>query len=54
MLVKIHYELPDGSSDSLILEGTLEEIRIQAHKEVVCRNAKNPWSEVLNEEGSGQ
>lgn len=45
MKVKIHFEW-DDYDDSLILEGTEEEIREQALKEVKKRN-KNYWSQVL-------
>jgi hypothetical protein len=46
MKVRIHYELADGSEDSVLVTGeTIEEIRQQATVEVEIRNGINPWSE---------
>lgn len=48
MRFRIHYELPDGTEDSIIVSGeTLQEVRQQAEVEVEVRNGKNPWSEEL-------
>jgi len=50
MKFKIHFELPDGTEDSVILEGDeLEEIRVQAMKEISKRNGKNYWSEEMTD-----
>ena len=49
MIVKIHYTLPDGTEDNLVLSGSIEEIREQAALEVDARNGTNPWPEVLAE-----
>lgn len=51
MKVRINYTLQDGirTEDSIVLEGTLEDIRARAVQEVESRNAINPWSEVLEE-----
>lgn len=49
MRARIHYTLPDGSDDSLILEGdTVEEIREKADRELERRSATDPWSEELD------
>lgn len=48
MKFRIHYQLADGSEDSIVIEGkTHEEIREQADKELEKRGGKNPWSEEL-------
>lgn len=47
MTVRIHYTLPDGTEDSLVLTGTLDELRERARREVDARGGKNEWSEVL-------
>lgn len=48
MKIKIHYTLPNGEEDSLIIEGdTIEELQITARDEINKRNAKNPWSETI-------
>lgn len=45
---RIHYTLPDGSNDSLVLEtDTIEELQEQAAHEVTKRNATDFWSEPL-------
>ncbi|QEW26707.1 hypothetical protein [Roseovarius indicus] len=49
MTARIHFTWPDGTEDSIVLTGTVEEIREQAQHEVSSRNATNPWSEVLSE-----
>lgn len=50
MRVRIHYTLPDGSEDSAELEGaTVKDIREKAAMHIERRNAKNPWSEVLQD-----
>jgi len=49
MKFKIHYELPNGEPDYVVIEGgTVEEIRKKANHEVNKRNAKNPWSEEIS------
>jgi hypothetical protein len=50
MTVMIHYTLPDGSEDALMLEGTEEQIRERAQEYVKFRGATDPWSEVLEED----
>ena len=51
MRYRIHFTLPDGSDDSVVISGdTFEECKEQAHKEVAKRNATDPWTEPLNEE----
>lgn len=49
MKIKLNFELQDGSYDSLIIEGTIEEIRERAIEERNKRGAKDAWSEVLEE-----
>jgi hypothetical protein len=49
MRVRIHFTLSDGSEDSLVLTGTIEEIQEKAKAEVSQRMARSPWSEVLEE-----
>ncbi len=49
MTARIHFTWPDGTEDSIVLSGTVEEIREQAQTEVAQRNATNPWSEILAE-----
>lgn len=44
----IHFTLPDGTEDSLIIKATtLEEVRKQAGKELIKRNSTNEWSEKI-------
>ena len=48
MTVRIHYTLPDGSTDSIILSGeTVADIREQADRELASRGATDPWSAVI-------
>jgi hypothetical protein len=48
MKIKIHYTLPKGEEDSLVIEAdTIEELQVIAKNEVEKRNAKNPWSEKI-------
>jgi len=50
MKARIHFEVNGGNDvDSIVLEGTLEELQIQAKDEVEKRNGTNPWSEILEE-----
>lgn len=49
MTVRIHYTLPDGSSGSILLRGSLEELQALAPAEVAMRNGSDPWSEVIEE-----
>lgn len=45
---RIHYTLPDGTEDAVIVEGeTIEDVRYKAEQEIAARNATNPWSEEL-------
>ena len=48
MTVRIHYTLPDGSEDSAVLTGTLDDLRVRARAEVNLRGGTNEWSEVLS------
>lgn len=46
---RINFTLPDGSEDSVIVEGeTTEEIREKADDEVRERIGRDPWSEQLS------
>ena len=47
MTVRIHYTLPDGAEDSLVLTGTLDDLRTRARAEVDARGGTDEWSEVL-------
>ena len=48
MTYRIHYTLPDGSEDSVVLSAdSLDELGEIARKFVASRNATNPWSEEL-------
>jgi hypothetical protein len=48
MVYRIHYELPDGSSDSVDINGeSIEEIRAKAESEISKRNGANPWSQEI-------
>jgi hypothetical protein len=49
MKIRIYFTWPDGTDDSIVLSGSIEEIREQAAIEVSSRNAANPWSEVIEE-----
>lgn len=49
MVARIHFTWPDGTEDSVVLRGTFEEIKEQAQIEISKRNAKNPWSEIIEE-----
>lgn len=50
MKARIHYTLPGGYEDSIVLEAdTIEELREAAQRAVADRNATDPWSEVLEE-----
>ena len=49
MTFKIHFDLPDGTEDSIVLSGeTAEEIRDKAVAELWKRGGKNPWSEEVS------
>ena len=48
MTVRIHYTLPDGVEDSLVLTGTLDDLRTRARAEVDARGGTDEWSEVLS------
>lgn len=48
MTYRIHYTLPDGSNDSVVISAsTVEELRELAQAAVASRNGANPWSEEL-------
>lgn len=48
MTYRIHYRLPNGQDDSIVLSGeTIEEIRQKAEAEVKRRGGTHPWSEKL-------
>lgn len=49
MTARIHFTWPDGTEDSIVLSGSVDEIREQAQAEVARREATNPWSEILAE-----
>jgi hypothetical protein len=49
MKIRIYFTWPDGNEDSIVLSGTIEEIRENAAIEISSRNATNPWSEVIEE-----
>jgi hypothetical protein len=43
---RIHFDLPDGSEDSIVLYGdSIEQIREDAQAHVEKRGGMNPWSE---------
>lgn len=49
MKYRIHYTLPDGSEDSVVIWGdSIEEILGLAAYEVDLRGGTNPWSEPLS------
>ena len=48
MTVRIHYTLPDGTEDSVVLTGTLDDLQVRARTEVNLRGGTNEWSEVLS------
>lgn len=45
--VRVHYELADGSEDSVVLSGTVEEIRKAADRKLAAVGGRNPWSEEI-------
>ena len=46
MKYEIHFELQDGSKDSVIVSGSsLVEVRAEASRAVQSRNAKYLWSQ---------
>jgi hypothetical protein len=48
MKFRIHYTLPDGSEDSIIISGqTIEDIRKKAAIELKNRGGEDPLSEEL-------
>ena len=50
MIVRIHYTLDDGSTDSVVLHGVdVDDIREQAYRELEARGGRDPWSEVIEE-----
>ena len=50
MKFEIHFTLPDGSEDMIIVEGdSIEEIRKSAHAKVDLRGGHDLWSEKVFE-----
>ena len=49
MVIKLNFELKDGTVDSLTLPGSIEYIRKQAAYEKNRRGAVDAWSEVISE-----
>jgi hypothetical protein len=49
MKVQIHYTLPDGTEDMITLEGTLEEIQLEAQSHLEQCGGKNPYSFIVEE-----
>ena len=50
MTFEIHYELPDGSEDMIIVVApTIEEVRWLAETELAKRGGINPWSRETEE-----
>ena len=48
MRFRIHFTYPDGTEDSVVIEGDdLEALQAQAKEEVKLRNGSNPWSEEI-------
>ena len=46
MTFKIHFDLPNGTEDSIVLSGkTVEKIREKAIAELRKRGGENSWSE---------
>ena len=46
MTYRIHYTLPDGTEDSVVLSAiTVEKLRAKADEFLAARNATDPWSE---------
>lgn len=49
IVCRIHYTLPDGTEDSIVIRAETDaELIAIAHAEVAKRNATNPWSEDLS------
>ena len=50
MKFEIHFDLPSGDEDSIVIEGdTIEELKKMADYEVEKRGGINPWSIELPE-----
>ena len=48
MKYRIHFTLPDGTEDSVVVTGeTVDDIQRAASAEIEKRNASDPWSEEL-------
>ena len=48
MKYRIHFELPDGTEDAIVVEGaSADDIRDKATAELIKRGGRNPWSEEL-------
>jgi len=48
MRYRIHFTLPDGTEDSVVIAAdSIEELRKLADEEVAKRNGKDPWSEEI-------
>jgi hypothetical protein len=49
MKFEINFTLPDGTEDSIVVEGdTIEEVQMKATQEVAVRGGINPWSREVN------
>lgn len=46
MKYRLHYTLPDGTEDSIVLSGNVDEIREEFYKYIEGKNAKDFWSEL--------
>lgn len=45
-MYRVHYTLPDGSEDSIVLSGSsIKAIQKKADSEIAKRGGTNPWSE---------
>lgn len=46
---KIHFTLPDGSEDYVVIQGEdMDELRDKARDAVESRHGTNPWSEQID------
>ena len=48
MKVRIHGTFPDGTEDTWVLEGNIEEIKAKARRIIEQRNLINYWSEEVD------
>lgn len=50
MIVRFHFEWPDGTEDYITLEGdTIEDVKSRADVELDYRHARERWSEVIGD-----